>query len=138
MTPKAFKAKVIELGGTIDKPKDYNTNNSWGFGGMCGTRTRFVLDGVVGFLDVGQLCYRHLAPEKEQHVHIGSPDNKPFTLDLFMRLFSEGARSHEEFVQRWKPSCNDKKSSTALTASVSNSTPIRSSRKTRGKARQPS
>lgn len=138
MNKKAFKAWVSKLGGTVVAEVDLNSNNAWGFGGFSGTRTQFDLDGVVVFLDAGHLCYRHMPPDNEIHVHIGSLYNKPFTLELFMKLFSEGARNHDEFVQRFKLSlCDDKKPSQDQTVSASSSTPTRSSRKTRAKAPRP-
>lgn len=139
MNKKAFKAWVSKLGGTVVAEVDLNSNNVWGFGGFSGTRTQFDIDGVVVFLDAGKLCYRHMPPDNEIHVHIGSLYNKPFILELFMKLFSEGARNHDEFVQRFKLSlCKDSKPSEDQTVSSSSSTPTRSSRKTRGKARRPS
>ena len=104
MTIKAFKAKIEELGGAIEVEEPYNTNNSWGFGGMVGTRIIAILDGVKLFFDHGQLCYRHLDPEHEDHVHVEAPDNKPFATSLFFKLYEQGARLHTDYVRLW----NDK------------------------------
>lgn len=98
MTIKAFKAKIQDLGGTVVSDAPYNTNNAWGFGGMLGRRVTATLGGLALLFDYGQLCYRHMTPEHEDHVHVADI-YKPFTAEYFFKLWTRGARTAEDLLK---------------------------------------
>jgi hypothetical protein len=102
MTIKAFKAKVLKLGGSILAEEKFSTLNAWGFDGMYGTRLTVELDGVKLFYEHGRVSTRHQGTFPEWRVKVGDLPTCSVMVGVnqFFDWFKEGARTMEEFRDR--------------------------------------
>jgi len=98
MTIKAFKYKVLELGGTIESDEPYNSNNDWGFGGLVGRIVKARLGELQLSFKHGQLCYRHLPEEHEDNIRVND-HTRPFGTEYFFKLYARGAHTFEELIR---------------------------------------
>lgn len=98
MTVKTFKEKIVELGGTIVSDEPYNSNNSWGFGGMIGRLVTATLGDLRLSFKYGKAIYRHMDPDNVDVVRVNG-HLKPFDTDYFFRLYATGARTLEQLIE---------------------------------------